>query len=244
MPETLKVLQKILTESKHTLEEGKTVKAYFDLDSTLFDVTPRVQKILEVFCDDDSMRLKYPKAIDILKTVQLDTHPYYIKDLMHKIGLQNEEPHFYKEIFQFWKARFFHDDFVIYDRPEQGAVDFVNELHELGVHIIYLTGRDVARMQKGTIESLKKASFPLDKPRSQLILKPHQDLEDASFKAEKFEHENKKNQIWFFENEPVNINLVLEKHPHVDVVYFDSVHSMKAPEPPLEIPRIKHFKYR
>ncbi len=244
MPQSSQVLQKILTQSKHAIENGKTVKAYFDLDSTLFDVTPRVQRILEVFCEDNSMRLKYPQAIDILKTVQLETHPYYLKDLMLKIGLKNEEPHFYKEIFQFWKVRFFHDDYVVFDKAEKGAVEFVNRLYEMGVHIVYLTGRDIARMQKGTLESLKKAGFPIDAPNVELILKPHMDMEDAPFKMERFLLEDHSHQIWFFENEPVNIHLVLEKTPHVDVIYFDSVHSQKAEEPPAHIPRIKHFNFR
>lgn len=243
MPQTQEVLTRVLRQSQEALAEGKVVKAYFDLDSTLFDVTPRVQRILELFCTDSAMQLKHPKPIATLKTLKLENHPYYIKDLMHQIGLINEDPTFYKEIFEFWKERFFHDDLMAFDRPEKGAVEFVNHLLDMGAEILYLTGRDVPRMYRGTLLSLKKAGFPVEVENTELILKPHQHMDDALFKMEKFAALDNNYKVWFFENEPVNIHLVLEKCPHVDVIYFHSIHSGKAEEP-FHLPTIRHFEFR
>lgn len=244
MPETKLILSDILEKTGKSLKKGQTVKAYFDLDSTLFDVTPRVQKIIEDFCQDETMRQKYPQAVAKLNTVKLLSHPYYIKDLMHQIGLTDQDPRFYKEIFQYWKERFFHDHYVIHDTPEKGAVLYVQELHAMGVEIVYLTGRDIPRMQKGTLESLKKWQFPLNDKSAHLVLKPHHELDDAHFKKEVFKKEEPTRKIWFFENEPANIHLVLNECPHVNVIFFDSVHSQKAPPPPEHIPRIKHFDHK
>ncbi|MCB0394618.1 MAG: HAD family hydrolase, partial [Bdellovibrionales bacterium] len=111
------------------------------------------------------------------------------------------------------------------------------------VHLIYLTGRDTIRMQRGTLESLKIHGFPTPENGARLVMKPVADMDDARFKSDYFSNQhNGGERIWFFENEPVNINLVHQEHPHIQIVYFDSVHSGKGEEPNLRIPRIKSFE--
>src|SRR5262249_8146017 len=132
---------------------------------------------------------------------------------------------------------------LIEDTPHEGAVEYVNQLHKLGAKIVYLTGRDVHRMETGSLASLKKWNFPTDPPNAALVLKPHKDHDDAEFKRDHFNQiENKQHPIWFFENEPHNIQLLLKDSPHVKIVYYDSVHSGKS-EPPVGLPVIKDFKY-
>ncbi len=46
--------------------------------------------------------------------------------------------------------------------------------------------------------------------------------------------------IWFFENEPVNINRLRSHLPNIRVVFFDSTHS-RAESAPNDIPSIIHF---
>lgn len=241
MPKTIDTLNHILKDIDKEIEKGSLTRAVFDLDSTLFNVAPRFSKIIQEFCSDDSMKTKYAKAIGILSQVQITHHPYYLKDFMSDIGLDKETQEFYKEIFEYWKSRFFHDHYVVYDEPEIGAVEFVQELYRRGVHIIYLTGRDEPRMKIGTLESLKKWDFPVDQDRAELVLKPYKELDDAEFKRDHFRIFPPNESIWFFENEPVNIHLVLKDCPNVKIIYFDSVHSGKAPAPE-GLPTITHFK--
>lgn len=241
MTQTIETLDKIVKDIDSEIKKGSITRAVFDLDSTLFNVAPRFSKIIQEFCTDTAMRLKYAKAVNILSQVQVTHHPYYLKQFMMDIGLNEEPQTFYKEIFEYWRSRFFHDKYVIYDEPEVGAVDFVQELYNRGVHVIYLTGRDEPRMKIGTLESLKKWNFPVEQERADLVLKPYKELDDAEFKRDHFQIFPPDEKIWFFENEPVNIHLVLKDCPHVNVIYFDSVHSGKAPAPE-GLPTITHFK--
>ena len=241
MTQTIETLNKILKDIDREIEKGSLTRAVFDLDSTLFNVAPRFSRIIQEFCSDESMRQKYAKAIEVLSQVQVTAHPYYLKQFMLDIGLDQEPQSFYKEIFEYWRSRFFHDKYVIFDVPEIGAVDFVRRLYDRGVHIIYLTGRDEPRMKIGTLESLNQWNFPVAQDRAELVLKPYKELEDAEFKRDHFKIFPADEKIWFFENEPVNIHLVLKDCPNVNVIYFDSVHSGKAPAPE-GLPTITHFK--
>jgi hypothetical protein len=243
MAQSAEVLSRILINIDKEIEKGSATRAVFDLDSTLFNVAPRFSKIIEEFCTDRSMCQKYPKATEKLSQVKVTHHPYYLKQFMVDIGLSEEPKEFYKEIFEYWQTRFFHDKYVVYDEPEIGAVDFVQSLHQRGVHIIYLTGRDEPRMKIGTLESLKKWEFPVEVNKAELYLKPYKELDDAEFKRDHFNIFPPDEKIWFFENEPVNIHLVLKDCPHVNIIYFDSVHSGKAPAPE-GLPTITHFKLK
>ncbi len=243
MPKTIEILDSVQKDINREIERGSVTRAVFDLDSTLFNVAPRFSKIIQEFCSDNTMRAKYAKAIDVLSQVQVTHHPYYLKQFMADIGLDKETQEFYKEIFEYWKSRFFHDNYVIFDEPEIGAVEFVQALYDRGVHIVYLTGRDEPRMKTGTIESLKKWDFPVDKDRAELVLKPYKELDDAEFKRDHFNIFPPDEKIWFFENEPVNIHLVLKDCPNVKIIYFDSVHSGKAPAPE-GLPTITHFRLK
>jgi hypothetical protein len=121
-------------------------------------------------------------------------------------------------------------------------VEFVQELHQLGSQIIYLTGRDVARMGRGTEESLQQWKFPLGHG-VHMGLKPHKEMNDAEFKRDYLMAlPRERSEIWFFENEPVNIDLVLREVNHVRVVYFESVHMEMAEPPGDHIPRIRDFR--
>jgi hypothetical protein len=41
----------------------------------------------------------------------------------------------------------------------------------------------------------------------------------------------RRQEVWFFENEPANINLILEHAQNVRVIFFDSVHAGLAVAP-------------
>lgn len=242
MTQTEQTLKNILYEIDIKLSQNGTVLAVFDLDSTLFDVRPRILKIFKEFSELPEMISKYPVATQKLRGLKNLSHSYYIRDYIQEIGLQNESPQFFKEIYEYWRFRFFHNDYVMHDTPVPGAVDFVQKLLDRGVFISYLTGRDIPRMEFGTIESLKKWEFPLQPPQAELALKPHSSLEDSQFKRDYLLNVRSKtnHDIWFFENEPVNLQVVLRDCPHVSCVFFDSVHMGKAEEP-RHLPTIQSF---
>ena len=116
-------------------------------------------------------------------------------------------------------------------------------LHVAGAQIIYLTGRDQVRMLQGTEKSLRQWQFPMNPPRVELMLKPRPEDRDSLFKLEVMRDiAARHKRVWFFENEPVNINLVLQELPSVEVVFLDTTHSRRE-EPPPHLHRIKDFLY-
>jgi hypothetical protein len=236
------ILDQTLDAARSQLDRGGIFTAVFDLDSTLFEVQPRVLRILHEFAADNAMRSLYPEACMILERAQTLKNTYKLKEQLLELGLNNQVREFYPTIFQYWQTRFFDHDYLKYDVPYEGAIAFVSELYQLGATIIYLTGRDVARMGRGTEESLAQWNFPLGK-RVHLALKPDKEMDDAEFKRDYLMSLPRENsEIWFYENEPVNIELVLREVNHVRVVYFDSVHMEKAEPPGPHIPRIRDFR--
>lgn len=238
------ILNEVLTQSKLYRDNGITPKVYFDLDSTLFDVKPRFKKIMIEFGALETTVTRFPVAAKILTAIEQVAESYHFQDHIKFWGLQEHSHEFHKELFHFWSFRFFHSDYLVADKPYEGAVEYVTELHQLGAEIIYLTGRDTERMLKGSIESLKKWKFPIDTNGVKLILKPYKEMDDAEFKRDHFNSLNAKNTpVWFFENEPHNIHLILRDCPHVKIIFFDSVHSGKS-HPPAKLPTIRNFTER
>ena len=237
--------EKLLDDIIATSRDCEKALAVFDLDSTLFHVNPRNLAVLRAFAETPTYKTKYPEAVEILAEVKTLAETYHIREQIHHLGLGDQEKSFYEELFEFWKKRFFSDDFLDFDEPYPGAVQFTQELYKNGVHIMYLTGRDVGRMRIGTERSLTRWGFPFGKPNVELVLKPHRSMDDAEFKADYLSELREDHApVWFFENEPQNIHLVEKKAPHVKIIFFESVHSGKGNEPGDHVPRINSFYWK
>ncbi len=219
------------------------LQAIFDLDSTLFDVSPRITKIIHLFASLERIKTSYPK--ESAKLLKLEAHEsdYGVKKTLMRIGFLPPDLEFIHDLVDFWKKAFFSNQFLEYDRPYAGAAGFVNALHKAGATIYYLTGRDVPRMLEGTVKSLRDNGFPLSDGNQGLVLKPSSDISDHEFKAQFFKTFNSKStETWFFENEPKNIHLVEKVSPQIKIIFVETVHSGKDPEPEKHIPRISGFK--
>lgn len=235
-------LRQILTQAEAHSERGDSFLAVFDLDSTLFDVGPRLQQIFLDFAESAVFQKRFPEATQILKTLQTHRKDWGFQDALVRAGLDGKHPEFEHALKDFWQQRFFSNQYLHFDKPYPGARQFVESLWNLGAQIAYLTGRDHQRMGPGTVEVLEKWAFPMDSKRSKLVLKPDRELDDAQFKSDWFIQAKAMNhqKIWFFENEPKNIHLVQKEHPEVEVIFFDSTHSRHS-DPPDGIPSIIDF---
>lgn len=218
--------------------------AVFDLDSTLFDVVPRIQKVIESFAELPATKRDFPEAIELLRSARPERGDWGLKNAVLRVGLGSHSHEFHMRLKEHWLNHFFSNEFLHFDEPYEGAQQFVEALHHTGTQITYLTGRDVHRMGTGTVEVLKKWKFPIHTANSELVLKPMKGIDDAFFKTDWFLRSPLENydQIWFFENEPMNIAPLREKLPHIQVIFFDSTHSGKAPTP-LDLPTIEHFLF-
>lgn len=223
--------------------ENKSIVAIFDLDSTLFNVSPRTQKILSEFAQE----LTEKELGDQLSRVSVKQSDWGLKETLTNSGFNLEsDPEIFPKLRDFWVKRFFSDHYLQYDVPTRGAVVFAHQLVEacsVKPELIYLTGRDEARMGNGTREVLKKWIFP----EGRVVLKPHRDMDDGEFKlqwlAQLIETEritHPENEILFFENEPVNINLIGRKFPDVHVIFLNTTHSRRE-EISVPVFEIDHF---
>ena len=242
MTQALNHLKKIVVEVSRLSDSGKKSLVVFDLDSTLFDVSPRIQKILHDFSRLENFARLYPESCAILRTIEAKRNDWGFKDALIRSGLDHHSIEFHAALREFWKVNFFGNEYLQYDVPYDGAVEYVQAIAQAGAEISYLTGRDVARMELGTIKELQDWSFPLNDVTAKLELKPNKDLDDAQFKSDYFLTSKLKNydKIFFFENEPVNIELIRLRHPEVQVVFFDSTHSGLSISPN-DLPTIIHY---
>ena len=232
------ILDQIQTEQAH---EGLSF-CVFDIDSTLLDVGPRIAAIIEEFAGDSKWAEAFSEQCSHLTRAEILQGDWGVEDIVCRLHPSCEDQAFLTELQRYWRKRFFSNDLLHLDGPYPGAVEFVNTLYDIGSQIVYLTGRDQHRMAEGTHQSLHTLGFPLDDDQAQLVLKPHESMSDPEFKRDWFSKIERTGtqSIWFFENEPANIELVRAAHEDVQVIFFDSTHSKKAPSPK-DLPKVHHF---
>lgn len=216
----------------------------FDLDSTLFDVGPRLDQILADYAKAPEHQRLFPKQIPLVEKARVHRKDWGFVEALVRAGFDGDHPEFEESIRRFWLKTFFSNEYLHFDKPYPGAVEYCQSLASAGARISYLTGRDVSRMGPGSHEVLRKWNFPLQDQLHELILKPHKEMDDAEFKRDWFADLDRTqySEIYFFENEPVNIHLIRKTLPHIQVIFFDSTHSRQA-QAPEDIPRIEHFLF-
>jgi hypothetical protein len=241
------VLKKVVEQVEATLARKEIPIVIFDLDSTLFDVSKRSFEILKEW-------MAHPEASQFTETVSkmADITPsdmrYSLQDVWDIKKIPHQKPpfdHHFKQARQFWRKRFFSNDYLMHDYPTEGAVKFVNQLHQMGATIVYLTGRDVPLMSFGTFDQLKKHGLPIEQDRTRLILKPKRHLDDLDFKSGVAKLVKSWGKvIASFENEPKNlIAMAKEFSPETMNVFIESVSSDHPAPPGKGIYRIKEFRF-
>jgi hypothetical protein len=240
--EAHKTLREIQRQIETESRVGRCL-VIFDLDSTLFDLALRVTTLLHRYAKSSEKQACFPEECSRLQEVEILRGDWGLREPLGRLGItQQQYPTFWQDVHQAWANGFFSNEFLMHDRPLPGAVRFVEDIISKGADVLYLTGRDVARMGAGTEASLRETGFPLDGLKSRLILKPQARLDDAEFKADVIEQLEKSfDNIWLFENEPVNMNAVLRRSPIVKMVFVDTCHS-GLETPPDSAVRIEHFE--
>ncbi len=238
------VLHRILREAETARQTQTPFLAVFDLDSTLFDLTTRMCRIVDAFVADPKYQHRYPRECELSRNLPIRPTDWGLTEALERVGLQKvAHPDFYRDLHEFWAQGFFSDSYLHHDQPLNGAVDFVKRIRAAGAEIMYLTGRDVPRMLEGTKKSLHDHGFPLGEPGIELRLKPVAEWDDAEFKVDVLrESAHRFGTIYLFENEPVNLNLVAEKLPEVRLVYLDTCHSGRQ-QVAASLDSIKHFEF-
>ena len=214
-------------------KEGNVI--VFDLDGCLFDSRYRQIPIFHTFAAQHNIPQLF--RVELSHFTDWD-----MKKPMSLAGLSNEEIEKIFPVFRsFWSKRFFSDEWVSKDHAMPGAKELVEECHQRGAYIVYLTGRD-DRMRLGTEQGLRLFGFPYDRPRTQLITKPKFQLNDEDYKVKELDGIRALGQIVaFIDNEPINVNRFRENCPDSLVLWIETDHSPRDIEPHEKIPALRSF---
>lgn len=233
------ILNQVFQETTLSQKKNEEINVIFDIDSTLLSVSPRSQAILDFILKDKNLEMAYPNEVKLAKLIKIFPQDWGLRTAFERNNI-NGAKDFFEHIRKAWHNHFFGSDFLKYDIPYLGAKEFVSALADQGAQIYYLTGRDRPRMGVGTLSYLKDHKWPLAH-EDRLIMKPNSQRHDEEFKLQILSQLPVNiDKCWFFENEPVIIDLIQNKLKALKIVFVDSVHSGRA-QAPIHLPSFSAF---
>jgi hypothetical protein len=223
------ILSRVLLD----IREHRSCAVIFDLDSTLFCVSPRSEAILRELATADWFHSRFPEAAKVLAKVEIQPTEYGIKPALLRAGLAPSNE-LIETVRRFWRERFFSNSHMRHDLIYPGADVFVRRVHDAGADVYYLTGRNETLMREGTMSNLKTWKFP-NLPFERIMMKPSDLDSDENFKELRLKEMTPRyDRLWLFENEPVIIHQLRKSLPQLRIVFMDSAHSGKA-DPPKDL---------
>ena len=216
--------EELLKRVHQSIKDGNNPVVVFDLDGTLFDNGPRTWHILAEFAETHG-HVELRKQLDGFTPTGL---AYLMTDTFDALGINDQG--IIRAAQDFWRQRFFTDDYQVFDIPGTGAVPFARAMYEAGASVIYLTGRDVPGMASGCLSSLRRHGFPVGLIRTGMVLKPDFETADIDFKTEAVDYIDSLGEVvGSFDNEPANCNLFLQKWPNALTGLIETQHAPGAP---------------
>ncbi len=223
-------MKSLISRFDQALNEQKKLVLVFDIDSTIFNVSPRNQDIFDLFCSIH--KAKNPILLKISSNYRLKYTDWGLNPYLDIIP--NNET-LKKGAYSFWKNHFFAGTFLFSDEPYNGVIPLIQFFHLKNCPILYLTGRDDHRMRKATILQLKHWGLPLSTEKN-LITKPHKKINDHEYKSKallKIFKNYLEHTVAFFDNEPsVFKHCLFPKLSNYIPIFIHSIHSSKStPQP-------------
>jgi hypothetical protein len=236
------VLEEVIKGVEASLDMGYRPVVVFDIDDTLINTRGRNVRIIREFGDHADIKTRFPAEAALARGVSVEQTKYLVTDTLKALGAA--DPEFLKAADEFWLPRFFSDRYCAGDKQIKGAARFVQEVVKFGGHVVYLTGRDIPRMEVGTKLSLRNQFFPTASRHATLMMKPSKDVDDLEFKRQALSAIAALGEVVaVFENEPANLNLLADSFPRAKAVFLDTIHSPKPDQPLSRADWIKDFIY-
>ncbi|MFP4431888.1 MAG: HAD family hydrolase [Spirochaetaceae bacterium] len=196
--------------------------AVIDIDSTIMDTAPRNRSILQAAAK------QFPEIAAIVPGLTDGDLGWGVAaKVAREAGLTAGKTH---ELERFWAERFFSNRWLACDCPYPGVRRFLRWLQELGLVLVYLTGRDKPNMSDGTISSFRSHGLPTG-PNTEFLFKPAPADDDIAFKQRAIETvERIGTVVLAIDNEPGNANTFRRSFPDAVVLLMVTVTSPE-PEP-------------
>jgi hypothetical protein len=217
----------------------------FDLDSTLYEVQPRTYQIVQEFLLAPEAEQIAAFVREALGHLSVELVQYSMRDGFINLGLDLEqEPvkEALRVVGEFWWARFFKSEYVLFDVAYPGTQAYVSSILERGALVVYLTGRDEPNMGAGTREALHRDGFPVEHERVKFMLKPDPAMNDRQFKENALKEMLSLGEVVAsFENEPANLVSMQAQLPSAIHVFVDTVCSDHRCKPAKNLYKINGF---
>lgn len=221
------MIRKIVEDSRGAYNKLERPMVVFDLDGALFDTRSRTAQILREYADQE-LRGVRPDAAQRILAMSYQHVGYMLTDTLNQLGIT--EPAVANNAAVFWAQRYFTDDYVKYDQPTPGAVDYVRMLYSNGARIVYVSSRDVPRQLSGTIRALHERGFPIGIAGTEVILKPTQQTPDAQFKQQLVTYLKQYGKVMAaFDTLPSNVNDYKRIFPDATIVLLDAPQAPNQP---------------
>ncbi len=200
--------------------------AIFDIDGTLLDPFPRQLAVYE--------EILVPKFhLPPVHMLDVRAKPYFIGDLIPELKKDSSK---FKQVVEVFLDHFLSTEYLHLDQPYPGATAFVNDIHKLGLGILYLTSRHLNgkySMADMTIETMGDVGFPIG-PSVEVLFgfKSNITDDDYEFKkksAQRFKANKFQSCIFFADNETKMCQIFQEEFPECFIVRFESAQSKNLP---------------
>jgi hypothetical protein len=212
----------------------------FDLDSTLLNNHPRQARIVREYG-------AIAKDQRLVACTEQHIVSWDQRDALRALGLGTEEVEAVApRLRAYWRSCFFTSAQCEIDAANPGARAYLEAALASGGRIIYLTGRP-AEMYAGTVESFRRAGFPLPGPQGAdgpvvLWCKEEPEGSDDAWKvACHLRLAALGGVACAFDNEPLHINGYKAAFPSAVAVHLDTDHSGRPVPVRADIPSVRDF---
>lgn len=244
--DVLNQIIEIIDKNKKKPSSGvSTCSVVFDLDSTLFDVKSRSLRIAKEFARSPQASGHGKSLREWWLGLSQPSLLYTIDETAaaHGFPLDREEGlRYLLDLKKYWFERFFTSEYLLHDVPVPGAREFVRRVEDAGAHVVYLTGRDRPRMERGTRFALRHWGFPMHPQRTRLGMKPNFAMDDGEFKDSYLaELRAEARVLALFDNEPANFRAFEKNFPDAALVFRHATCSQKQAHPVRKVYKIHDF---
>jgi hypothetical protein len=227
LPHQIVVLQRVLDAIAAARGMEVPTVVVFGLDGTLYDSRPRTLHILMEYAE--VVRAEYPDVAEALDRLGAESIHPLLSDTLRECGLAHAD--LVRDVTNFWRERFYSDEYVAYDEPAEGAADYVSSCHEAGATVVYLACRDIPAMLLGTVAALRDHSFPLAVPGVELVAKPDATMSDEAFLRSSIPTLSRCGPVvGFFDSFPTSCNIARREFPEAHVALVETDRTVRTPE--------------